>query len=139
METNTFPGRYESLAEICEFVLNAAKAAGLDENASYAVQTAVDEACSNIIDHAYGGEGKGEIICSVSQSPQGLTVILKDYGRPFNPKSIRNPDIHAPLKHRKEGGLGLFFIRKLMDEVHFEFSKENGNQLTMVKHKEKSP
>jgi serine/threonine-protein kinase RsbW len=139
METNTFPGRYESLADISEFVLSAAKAAGLDENASYAVQTAVDEACSNIIEHAYGGEGKGDIVCSVSHTPQSLTIVLKDFGRPFNPKAIREPDIRASLKRRKEGGLGLFFIRKLMDEVHFEFSPEKGNQLTMVKRKEKVP
>ena len=72
-------------------------------------------------------------------SMMGLTVILQDFGRPFNPKSVREPDIHAPLKLRKEGGLGLFFIRKLMDEVHFDFSKESGNQLTMVKRKEKAP
>lgn len=139
METATFPGRYESLASISEFVLKASKAAGLDENASYAVQLAVDEACANIIEHAYGGEGRGQIVCTVSDSPQAMTVILNDFGRPFNPKSIPEPNLRAPLKKRKEGGLGLFFIRKYMDEVRFEFSPEKGNQLTMVKHKQAAP
>ena len=77
MKTVSFPGRFESLPKVGEFVKKAAKSAGLNDKAVYAVQLAVDEACSNIIDHAYGGEGKGEILCSVIVNKDGLTVILK--------------------------------------------------------------
>ncbi|MDD5369835.1 MAG: ATP-binding protein [Anaerolineaceae bacterium] len=138
MKTATFPGRYDSLARISEFVLRAAKQAGLDEKAVYAVQTAVDEACSNIIEHAYGGEGLGEINCSVLNQEDSLAVILRDRGKSFDPSSIPIPNVHSKLFRRKEGGLGLFFIRNYMDEVRFEFSSEKGNQLTMIKYKEKS-
>jgi serine/threonine-protein kinase RsbW len=138
MKTETFPGRYESLARISEFVLKAAEQAGLDDKARYAVQTAVDEACSNIIEHAYGGEGIGEISCSVKIRADSLAIILRDRGKPFDPGSIPVPDVNSKLFKRKEGGLGLFFIRRFMDEVHFEFSAEDGNQLTMVKYKERS-
>jgi serine/threonine-protein kinase RsbW len=138
METAVFPGRYESLASISELILQAAQQAGLDNQATYAVQIAVDEACANIIEHAYGGEGIGDITCTVDPDPGGLTVVLKDTGRPFNPKLIKNPNTHLSLSKRKEGGLGLFFIRRYMDEVHFEFSPEGGNCLTMIKRKEAS-
>ena len=65
MKTVTVPGRYENLVKISSFVVQAAKEAGFDAAATYAVELAVDEACSNIIDHAYGGENIGEMQCSV--------------------------------------------------------------------------
>jgi anti-sigma regulatory factor (Ser/Thr protein kinase) len=65
-------------------------------------------------------------------------VALRDYGHPFDPSRVPEPDINAGLEERKAGGLGLYLIRKLMDEVHFEFTPDSGNVLTMVKHKETS-
>jgi serine/threonine-protein kinase RsbW len=135
-KTMVFPGRFDSLARIGEFIARAARSAGLDPTATYAVEMAVDEACTNIIEHAYGGEGCGDIECTYRITPSGLTVTLRDHGRPFDPSSIPEPRIHANLEERKEGGLGLYLIRKLMDEVHFEFIPDAGNTLTMVKRRE---
>jgi len=135
-QTLTFPGRFDSLAAISEFVVRAAEAAGLDAHAIYAVQMAVDEACSNIIEHAYGGEGHGTIECTCRIKDDELTVTLRDHGRPFDPTSVPEPDLHASLEERSGGGLGLYFMRQLMDEVHFEFTPDPGNVLTMVKRKE---
>jgi len=135
-QTLTFPGRFDSLAAISAFVIRAAEAAGLDARAVCAVQMAVDEACSNIIEHAYGDEGRGAIECTCRINDDGLTVTLRDYGRPFDPASVSEPDLHASLEDRNGGGLGLYFIHQLMDEVHFEFTPDSGNVLTMVKRKE---
>jgi len=137
-KTATFPARFDSLAAIGQFVTHAAKAAGLDARAVYAVQLAVDEACANIIEHAYGGEGRGDIECTCIVNNNGLTVILRDYGRPFDPTSVPEPDLCASLEDRKARGLGLYFIRQLMDKVRFEFTPDSGNMLTMVKCKESS-
>lgn len=137
--TVIFPGRFDSLAKIARFVVYAAEAAGLSRDAIYAVEMAVDEACTNIIQHAYGGEGRGDIECTCRINHSGLTVTLRDYGRPFDPERVPEPDIHTSLEERKEGGLGLYLIRKLMDEVHFEFVPDSGNVLTMVKRKEATP
>ena len=134
-KTATFPARFDSLAAIGEFVTRAAKAAGLDARAVYAVQLAVDEACTNIIEHAYGGEGRGDIECTCITSNNGLTVILRDYGCPFDPTSVPEPDLCASLEDRKVRGLGLYCIRQLMDKVRFEFTLDSGNVLTMVKRK----
>ena len=131
-----FPGRFESLSRISKFVVGAAGAAGLGEEAVYAVEMAVDEACTNIIEHAYGGEGRGDIECTCRINQDKLTVVLRDYGSPFDPSSVPEPNVNAALEDRDEGGLGLYLIRRLMDEVHFEFTLDSGNVLTMVKHKE---
>ena len=63
-------------------------------------------------------------------------MILRDYGRPFDPASVPEPDLHASLEDRRGSGLGLYFMRQLMDKVHFEFTPDSGNVLTMVKRKE---
>jgi serine/threonine-protein kinase RsbW len=135
MSTAKFPGRYKSLAKISDFVMKAARKAELDDSAIYAVQLAVDEACSNIIEHAYGGEGSGEIQCTCTASRNGLTVILRDQGHPFNPDNVPEPRFDVSITDLKPGGAGLFLMRKLMDEVYFDFSPESGNTLTMIKHK----
>ena len=135
MKQKNFPGNYQSLAEISQFLVDQAEHAGFSPNDIYAIQTAVDEACANIIDHAYGGENIGMITIQVTEIKNGLQIVLQDDGLPFDPDEIPEPDITSPLEIRKERGLGIFFMRKLMDQVIFEFSQSKGNQLTLVKFK----
>jgi serine/threonine-protein kinase RsbW len=137
MPTAKFPARFESLEKISQFVVQAAREAGFDESAVYAVELAVDEACSNIIEHAYGGEDRGDIQCSYQIAKNNLTITLRDKGRPFNPNNILEPNFGAPIEELQPRGAGLFLMRKLMDEVKFEFEADSGNVLTMVKHREK--
>lgn len=129
-----FPARYESLASISRFIRQVAAQADLDSTVIYRVDAAVDEACSNIIEHAYGDHLTGNIECTCQIDDTALTIILRDDGRPFNPNAIPEPDITAPLEERTDHGLGLLFIRKWMDEVHYEFSGQ-GNTLTLVKYR----
>jgi serine/threonine-protein kinase RsbW len=133
MEHAVFPGRYENLEKICDLVTTQAAQAGFDDTAVYAIQTAVDEACSNIIEHAYRGDDSGTIDITVTTTGDCITIRLIDQGIPFNPINIPEPDISASLKERSNHGLGLYFMRKLMDDIRFEFSEGNGNVLTMVK------
>ncbi|MGD9092019.1 MAG: ATP-binding protein [Anaerolineales bacterium] len=135
MKTVTFPGRYDSLAKVSEFIVQAARKAELDDKAVYAVELAVDEACSNIIDHAYGGEGIGDMQCSVLINKGELTVILRDQGQPFNPEDIPDPTLNVPLQKLKPRGAGLYLMRKMMDEIFYAPSTESGNVLTMKKRK----
>ena len=137
MPTQRFPGVYENLARIASFVRQAAEDAGLEPFDIYSVETAVDEACSNIIEHGYKGEGVGDIECTTQITEKGLTVILRDMGRPFHPKKVPKPKLDAPIEKRANHGLGLYFMYQLMDEVHFEYSERTGNTLTLVKLKEK--
>lgn len=139
LRIHIFPGRFDSLVPISDFVTQAAEDAGLSQRAVQAVQLAVDEACSNIIQHAYGGEGRGDIKCTCQIDETGLTVILHDEGQPFDPNSIPAPDRSPDLEACTGGGLGLFFMRQLMDEVRFDFDQQTGNVLTMTKYREESP
>jgi serine/threonine-protein kinase RsbW len=135
MRTATFPGEYKSLEKISEFVVQAARQAGLNEHATYQVDLAVDEACCNIIDHAYGGEGLGEMTCSVEIHPDRLTVIIKDRGQPFDPSKVPEPKLDAPLEEVRRRGAGFYLMRKIMDELHYEHIPEEGNVLVLVKKK----
>ncbi len=135
MEKRTFPGNFKSLAPISRFIVKKAQDIGFSPSEVYAIQTAVDEACSNIIDHAYGGEDIGDIKIQIQEIKNGIQIELFDNGEPFDPEDVPEPDITSPLEIRKERGLGIFFMRKLMDKVIFEFSKVNGNALTLVKYK----
>ncbi len=141
--TASYPARFENLARIIGLVTQAAEIVGLNEKATYAVQIAVDEACTNIIEHAYHGEGNGNIECTCIPDQDKLTIILRDQGQAFDPNGIPLPDTTACLEDRHTGGLGLYFIKKLMDKVVFEFCPSNGSQkatntLTMTKRKETS-
>jgi len=131
--SHTFPGRFDSLGAIGEFVSRAAEDAGLDARAAYAVQVAVDEACTNIIEHAYGGEGRGDVECTCRIDDDGLTVVLRDCGCPFDPTRVPQPDLQANLEDRSRSGLGVYLMQRLMDEVCFELSPDSSNVLTMVK------
>ncbi len=132
MPTVIFPGRYDSLAKIAELVQQAAQELGLDSCAAYSAETAVDEACSNIIEHAYGGEDKGIIEFTYLTENNQLTVILRDHGKKFNPSKARKPNLSASLKDRPSHGLGLYFMQQWMDEVRFEYV-DGHNVLTMIK------
>lgn len=136
-----FPANFASLEAVRGFVGDAAEACGLGSQSVYAVQLAVDEAFTNIIEHAYGGESQKEKIeCTCKIGNESLTVVIRDCGRPFDPTEVPDPNLKASLEDREEGGLGLFFMRQLMDEVTFSFNHELDNHtrcniLTMVKHK----
>jgi serine/threonine-protein kinase RsbW len=127
------PARGDQLAVISDFVNAAAREAGLSERSAYHVQTAVDEACANIIYHAYDFEGQGTIEVCCESRRDDFIVTITDHGRPFDPAAVPEPDVTAALDARNEGGLGRFLMRKLMDGVQHDFTRE-GNVLTMLKH-----
>jgi anti-sigma regulatory factor (Ser/Thr protein kinase) len=136
-----YPAQFRVLDDLREFVGQQAETCGLDEKASYAVQLAVDEAFTNIIEHAYGGECDKTIECICQCTPDCLVVTLVDCGNPFNPNDIPEPDLVSDLEDRQVGGLGLYFMRQMMDEVSFRVVPAAGkntecNLLQMIKRKE---
>ncbi len=132
----SWPARFDFLDEIRTFVGQAAERAGFSEQAVYAIQMATDEACSNVIEHGYRGES-GDIEICVDWDGFQLTIILQDTARhSFDIKKIAQPDVNAPLSKRKAGGLGIYLMKKLMDEVEYLPSSQ-GNTLILRKRKEK--
>lgn len=133
-QSKSFPGRYESLARIGDFVRKIAQDAGFESFAVYSIEMAVDEACSNIIEHAYGGEGRGDIHCTCSVTEENFKVTIRDRGKPFDVSSVPQPNLSKNIDEREAHGLGLHFIRKWMDDVEF-LAEGPENVLTMVKRK----
>ena len=133
MRTAIFPAKFDQLDPIRGFASQAARDAGMDDSDTYAIELAVDEACTNIIEHAYQGENRGDIECTCESNDICLTMVIRDHGKPFDPSSVLAPDLNANIDNRAVGGLGVFLMKKLMDEVHFEPLGEAGNVLTMVK------
>jgi len=131
----TFPGRFKSLAEISEFVSRAINEIGFDETTAYTILVAVDEACTNIIEHAYGGEGRGDIQCSCDVSEDSVTIILRDRGKPFDPSTVPEPNFSVPLQELDLCGAGLVLIQKIMDKTSFVSTPDGENVLTMIKRK----
>jgi len=138
MPKRIFAAKLENLSQIGAYIVQAALKAGLDDEAVYAVQLAVDEAATNIIEHGYKDVANGKIVCCCEVMDDGIKVELLDRGRQFDPDKIPEPSFDGiTLENISPRGLGLYFIRKLMDEVRFDFSTGKGNKLTMVKKKRK--
>ena len=125
-----------NLACVREFILKNLRRTGLPESEHGKVVLAVDEAVSNIMRHAYEDFAKGtrtiEIV--LSSDKRKICLTLKDSGREFDPTAIQAPDIHEHVKLGRRYGLGLFLMRRVMDEVKFVFRSGIENMLTMVKY-----
>lgn len=134
MQTVQFAAKFEFLDEIREFVGDVARKNGFTDKEVYNIQLATDEAASNIVEHAYEGVSDGLLEISCGYRSNAITIILVDHGEPFDPSDVPAPDLKADLSDRKIGGLGLFLMRKLMDEVHYDAEpRKNRNTLTMIK------
>jgi anti-sigma regulatory factor (Ser/Thr protein kinase) len=135
MQSVRFAAKFEFLDEIREFVGEIARQGGFSDKDVYNIQLATDEAASNMIEHSYENIPDGVIDLSCSMEGGLIRIILIDYGEPFDPSVIPLPDLKADLSDRKIGGLGIFLMRKLMDEVHYEPKPDKSNVLTMIKRK----
>ena len=133
MSKIVFDANFDNLDEIRKIVAEAARQVGFSDKEIYAIQLAADEASSNIIEHAYAGVTGGKLEIDISTSDTKLKIIMRDHGKPFDPASVPEPNVKADLSERKIGGLGMYLMRKLMDEVSYKSSPETGNILTMIK------
>ena len=130
-----FPARFEVLDEVRSRVAEEARSAGFGDKAIYAIQLAADEAASNIIEHAYAGRTDASFEMSCEFVKDRLVVTFYDQGKSFDISKVSKPDVKADLSERKIGGLGIYLMHKLMDEVRYK-STSTENILVLVKRKE---
>lgn len=133
----TFPAEEEKLEEIRRYVGKICKEeTSLPQKEMTGIQLAVEEACTNVIRHAYH-YAKGDIGLKVVIRPTDISFSVIDKGRSFDfDKLDTPPDLQRYIKTGRKGGLGIFLIRKIMNEVGYN-STEDGNELKMVKYLEK--
>lgn len=123
----------DRIAEVRDFVSGMAEQVGLDERAVYHCELSIDEAITNIIEHGYQGGDPNAVIeigCAVEENDFVITVI--DESPAFDPLEHIDPNPAQSLEERLPGGWGIFFIKKMMDDVNYTYS--NGrNKLVMQK------
>jgi anti-sigma regulatory factor (Ser/Thr protein kinase) len=123
----------ENVSLAVDFVARLGEAAGFEGQELYQIQVAVDEACANIVQHAYAAMDPGDMEISCYLEGSSFVIQIQDWGQSFEPGDVADPDVDAPLEERNLGGLGLFLMRQFMDAVEFTDRRDGGNELTMVK------
>jgi serine/threonine-protein kinase RsbW len=123
----------ENLQVIRDFIEDACRRAGVERSAAFDLKLAVDEACSNVVEHGYSGMAPGPIRVTFDADQDRVIVAIADRGRAFDPRDAAAPDLDSDWEHRRIGGLGWHLIRRSVDAMEYETSGENGNRLTLVK------
>lgn len=125
-----FPARADRLKLVRRTVSEAAEFCGCGPDAARSVVIAVDEACQNVIRHAYGDTFEGEISLEMRREGGNVVILVRDFADPVDPGTIKP----RALDDIRPGGLGTHFIREVMDEVTYADPPEGGgNLLRMVK------
>lgn len=123
-----------NLSTVRNFIKTSALECGFDEETTGKIILAVDEACTNIIKHAYNYSPDGDILVNVKFYNKKFSVIITDSGFPFDSSLIPEPNLEEYLKQKKVGGLGMFLMRKLMDQVKYSIPANGKNRVTLVKY-----
>jgi len=126
---------YLNLDQVRSFINDEAKLFGFDDDNAYLISLAVDEACTNLIRYAYKFDKNKSIDISLESSGKKFVVIIQDNGLPFNPLNVPPPDMKEYFDEFKRGGLGIFIIRKAMDEVIYIPAEKPAlkNELRLIK------
>jgi serine/threonine-protein kinase RsbW len=98
------------------WISEIARRNGFTEAEAHELSLALNEACANAHAHAYEGRTDGRIDLRVEAASDRVRLTIRDYGVPFDPKTYAPPD----LKQAREGGYGVYLIRKLMDRVEYQ-------------------
>lgn len=123
----------KNLSEIRNFIMTAAEDFNLSEEDTGKIMLSVEEACTNIIKHAYKNNANGIITIKLNILPKQFEIIIEDNGTHFNPNDIPEPDLAEYHRQKRFGGLGMFLMKKLMDKVTYKTLSGGINTLKMIK------
>jgi Anti-sigma regulatory factor (Ser/Thr protein kinase) len=133
MNKITVPARLDELDHVLDFIEQELDIYECAVKIKLQLAIAVEEIFVNIAKYAYApGEGSTEILCSYSDEMKAVSISFLDEGMPYNPLAKKDPDITLSSEDRKIGGLGIYMVKKSMDEVIYDY-KDNRNMLTIRK------
>ena len=125
--------RAENLEEVIQFVDQELETADCPIKAQMQIEIAVEEIFVNIANYAYNPDtGSAVIRIEVTDDPVSVKLVFIDNGVPYDPLAKKDPDITLSAEERDIGGLGIFMVKKNMDEIHYEY-KDGQNILTLIK------
>lgn len=123
----------ENIPEVIDFVDRELDELGCPEKTKTQINIAIDELYGNIASYAYGEEnGEVTVIIDGDSTPGAVSISFQDEGKPFNPLESGEPDVTLSARERRVGGLGIFLVRKSMDDVRYEY-RDGKNILTIRK------
>ena len=136
MKTKTIhiESRTERLIAVREFISAAAREFGFTDEEVSKVALAVDEACTNIIKHAYQFDPGKKISITVKPVESAFEVVIHDNGKTFNPADVQAPDMKEYLSHYRKGGLGVYLMKTLMDKIEYNIRPGQTNEVRLVKY-----
>ena len=132
------------LAYIRSLIGDLARKVGFTEDDVAQIEMAVDEACSNVIAHAYAPKKEWrwksfnpDIRLDVRVEGNRLVIEIRDHGQRFDFAAYQPDEIEGRIKEMKPHGYGIFIMRKFMDKVQYSSNKKTGNTLRLVKYLKK--
>jgi anti-sigma regulatory factor (Ser/Thr protein kinase) len=117
----------ESVSKVSEFLDNCVEEYEIPMRVGYSLKVVADEIYSNIV--YYSGAKNAEIL--FRNRADSIHLVFVDDGMPYNPMETKEPDITASAEDREIGGLGLFMVKKMAEDVQYEYTSER-NQLTVI-------
>ena len=123
----------EELPALVEFLQRVWQDWALPAAAAFPFELALDEVFMNVVMHGTTPDGSPrEVSVLLRHAGSAVTMVMEDDGPPFDPLTLDAPDIDAPIEERELGGLGVFLVRELMNELSYAYTGTH-NQLTMRK------
>jgi len=126
--------RTERLIAVRDFVSEAARAFGFGDEDISKIALAVDEACTNVIKHAYRSDPTKIFQVNVSAGNGTFVVAIQDEGVRFNATQVHPPDMKEYLTHYRRGGLGVHLMKSLMDRVEYSIAAGKANEVRLTKY-----
>lgn len=130
----TLEAKTENIDMVTDFVNNLLEASDCPPKAQMQIDIAIDELFGNIAHYAYKpGSGPATVRVEVENEPLSVILTLIDNGKPFDPLSKTDPDITKTAAEREIGGLGIYMVKKTMDEISYEY--RGGQNILTIKKK----
>lgn len=122
MKEMTITATVENIEKVTYFVNEQLEAIGCPMKAQMQIDVAIDELFGNIAHYAYNPEtGPATVRVEVTEAPVSVIVTFIDHGIPYDPLKKDDPDLTLSADEREIGGLGIFMVKKTMDEITYEY------------------
>lgn len=133
MKEITVDATIDNVQTITDFVDERLEEMNCPVKAQMQIDIVIDELCSNVARYAYSDKtGKVTVSVDTVDKPMKVWLTFTDEGVPYNPLAKEDPDITLSAEERKLGGLGIYMVKKMMDEFRYEY-KEGKNIVTVCK------
>lgn len=132
MKEMTIPATVGNIEKVTAFVDEQLEQIDCPPKAQMQIDIAIDELFGNIAQYAYNPDiGPATVRVEVTQSPISVVITFIDHGVPYDPLKTAEPDITLSAEERTIGGLGIFMVKKTMDEITYEY--KNGQNILRIR------